>query len=276
MPVVVAAAKAVLDPTFDLTEMQATTHATAPLVIVHGPVRNWCRVSGSFGALGPGHRANASIGRALRLAMINIGGGRAGTSDMALLGHPGKFTMCLAEDEESSPFPPLHTARGLNAEQSAVTVIGAEAPQSVMGVLDADDPSSGDRLLESLAIGFKSMTTNNAALRSGQAVVALNPDHAQALAALGHDRDSIAEAIVARSVVTGAELATTAAAMAPPLPDRVYRCFKEPSDVLVMVAGGGGLYSVAFPTWCAGPHRNRAVTVEVEVGQACELPTFTS
>ena len=90
MPVVLAAVKAVIDPIFDLTEMQATTHCTAPLIIVNGPARHTCGpISSGYGALGPGHRANASIGRALRLAMINIGGGRPGTSDMALLGHPG-------------------------------------------------------------------------------------------------------------------------------------------------------------------------------------------
>ena len=109
MPVVVAAVKAVIDPKFDLTEMQATTHCTAPLIIVNGPARHTCGpiVSGT-GALGPGHRANATIGRALRLTMINIGKARPGSSDMALLGHPGKFTFCLAEDEEASPFTPLH------------------------------------------------------------------------------------------------------------------------------------------------------------------------
>ena len=132
-PVVLAAVEAVLDPAFDLTEMQATTHCTAPLVIVCGPAREQCGpVACGFGALGPGYRANACIGRALRLAMINVGGGRPGESDMALHGHPGKFTYCLAEDEAASPFPPLHTTFGLAPEQGAVVVIGAEAPHSVI------------------------------------------------------------------------------------------------------------------------------------------------
>lgn len=104
MPLVIAAVKAVADPKFDLSELQATTHCTAPLIIVNGPARNDCGpVAASYGALGPGHRANASIGRALRLCLINIGGGRPGVSDMALHGHPGKFTYCLAELEEESP-----------------------------------------------------------------------------------------------------------------------------------------------------------------------------
>ena len=85
LPVVIAAVRAVIDPAFDLTEMQATTHCTAPLVMVSGRAREECGgVASGFGALGPGHRANASIGWALRLAMINIGGGRPGSSDMAL------------------------------------------------------------------------------------------------------------------------------------------------------------------------------------------------
>ena len=143
MPVVLAAVKAVIDPIFDLTEMQATTHCTAPLIIVNGPARHTCGpISSGYGALGPGHRANASIGRALRLAMINIGGGRPGTSDMALLGHPGKFTFCLAEDEENSPFPPMHMDLGFETDDSVVTVIGAEAPHSVIFSGDGDDPDA--------------------------------------------------------------------------------------------------------------------------------------
>ena len=124
MPIVVASALAMMDPAFDLAEMQGTTHATAPLIIVNGPARAMCGVASGYGALGPGHRANASIGRAIRLAMINIGGARPGTSDMALLGHGGKFGQCLGEDEAHSPFAPLHTSRGFAAEDSAVTVIG--------------------------------------------------------------------------------------------------------------------------------------------------------
>lgn len=274
MPIVVAAVRAVLDPRFDCTEMQATTHSTAPLIIVNGPAAVWCGLHGGFGALGPGHRANASIGRALRLTMINVGGGRSGTSDMALLGHAGKFTMCLAEDEPNSPFTPLHVDRGFDAEQSVVTVIGTDAPASIICVTDADDPTSPDRLLTSLASGFSSVTTNNAALRRGQAALALNPDHAAALAAAGHDRRAVKEGVVGRAVVPGSVLGASAATMGSVDPDREYSCFAEPDDLLVFVAGGGGLYSAAFASWCAGPHRNRAVSVEVEVGQACEIPGF--
>lgn len=272
LPVVIAAARAIMDERFDLTEVQATTHSIAPLVIVNGPAAHSCgRISGSFGALGPGHRSNASIGRALRLAMINVGGGRAGVSDMALLGHPGKFTFCLAEDEASSPFEPLHVALGYRPEQSTVTVLGTDAPHSVMAIVDADDPGSADRLLTSLALAFANVATNNAVLRNGRAALAINPDHAALLAASGHTRSSVAEAIVERAVIPGRELLRSAGSMGRTSADRDYACFASPDDLLIFVAGGGGLYSAAFPSWCAGPHRNQSVTVEIETDQACEV-----
>jgi hypothetical protein len=273
LPVVIAAARAIMDERFDLTEVQATTHSISPLIIVNGPAAHACGpISGSFGALGPGHRANASIGRAIRLAMINVGGGRSGVSDMALLGHAGKFTMCLAEAEADSPFEPMHVGLGFAPTQSTVTVVGTDAPHSVMAITDADDPSSADRLLTSLALGFANVATNNAVLRNGQAAVAINPDHAALLAGTGHTRSSIAEAIVERAVVPGRDLLRAAGSMDRTAADRDYGCFASPDDLLVFVAGGGGLYSAVFPSWCAGPHRNRAITVEIELDQACAVP----
>ncbi|MDX1382635.1 MAG: hypothetical protein R3190_03270 [Thermoanaerobaculia bacterium] len=280
MPVFLAAVEAVLDERFDCTEMQATTFGTAPLILVNGPARLACGpIASGFGALGPGPRANAAIGRALRLAMINVGGGRAGISDMTLLGHAGKFTACLAEDEESSPFEPLHVARGFAATESVVTVIGTEAPTSVISVVDADDPDSAPRLLRSIAASLTHPGTNNAVLRGGAAVVVLNPDHAATLAASGYDRRRICEELVELCTYRPRDLepflgsggAFTAAG-----DDREARtlaCFASPDDVLVLVAGGGGLYTTVMSSWCAGPHRNRAVSVAVRLGESCEIPT---
>jgi len=104
--------------------------------------------------------------------------------------------------------------------------------------------------------------------------VALNPDHAALLASAGYDRTSIAAAIADQAAVHGTAMAQSATWMSPPDLGRSYRCFRDPEDVVVLVAGGGGLYSAVFPSWCAGPHRNRAVTIEIEVGQACEIPGF--
>jgi len=267
MPVLCAVAEAVLDPAFDLTEMQATTHCTAPLILLSGPVVEALGFASGFGALGPGHRANATLGRALRLTMINIGGGRPGESDMALLGHPGKFTYCLAEAAEASPFPSLGVSLGFDPEDSVVTVIGAEAPQSLIYSATGDLAQDRDGLLSILAAGLAGPASNNAVLTGGQAVLVLNPDHAALLAAAGLDREALQAELQARCEVPGA------------LPSQGSfqregrrQAYRAPEDILILVAGGSGLYSMAMPSWCAGPHQNRAVSRRVDLNPACEVP----
>lgn len=279
MPLVVAAAKAVIDPAFDLTEMQATTHCTAPLIIVNGPARETCGpVSSGVGALGPGHRANASIGRALRLCMINIGGARPGSSDMALLGHPGKFTYCLAEDEERSPFPPLHTSLGFDSEDSVVTVIGAEAPHSVIYSQNADDPKDAEKLMSQLATGLANMATNNAVLTGGAAVVVLNPEHAAVLQTANLSREAVQKRLWELTHIPKSRRAELAAAFAGRKStgssdeDEYYQAFPSPDHILILTAGGSGLYSMVMPSWSAGAHLNQAVSVKVEADLFCEIP----
>ena len=277
MPVVIAAVNAVIDPAFDLTEMQSTTHCTAPFIIVNGPARQACGgISGGFGALGPGHRANASIGRALRLAMINIGGARPGESDMALLGHPGKFTYCLAEDEESSPFPPLHTSLGYSPEESAVTVIGAEAPHSVLYSPTGDVAQDAQRLSKVLAVGLSNVATNNAILRNGAAVVVLNPEHAQVYQKANLTREMVQKALFGLCFHRPEDLKAIGGGFAPKGDDKgPLHSFRSYEDILVLVAGGTGLYSMVMPTWCAGPHVNRFVSKKIELDIYCEV-TFPS
>jgi hypothetical protein len=274
MPVVVAAVRAVCDPAFDLTEVQSTTHCLAPLILVNGPARHACGpIASGFGALGPGFRANATIGRALRLCLINLGGAHPGTSDMALLGHPGKFTYCLAEDEEASPFTPLHVGRGFDADDSTVTVVGVEAPHSVICVTDADDADSPNRVLRTLAASLANVGSNNAHLRGGCAVVVLNPDHAGVLAGAGYDRRTLAEALCEQAGNRRGALRALNPAMAGHGTDEDFvRCFRSPDDIVIVHAGGSGLYSMVMPSWCAGPHQNRAVTQPIELNPACEVP----
>lgn len=276
MPVVVAAIRAVCQSEFDLAEMQGTTHCTAPLMIVNGPARTACGgiVSG-FGVMGPGHRANASIGRALRLAMINIGGARPGESDMALHGHPGKFTFCIAEDEEHSPFPPLHTSLGYDAAQSVVTVIGAEAPHSVLFVGDADDPDSAERLLNTVAQVIANPGSNNSHLGGTAAIcVVFNPEHADVLAHAGYTRERIQQALSERAVTRRTDLEQLNPRMLVGDED-VIPAVRDPAKILLLTAGGAGLYTMVMPSWCAGPHANVAVHAEIEFNLFCEVPTAT-
>ena len=273
MSVVVAAVCAVCQPAFDLAEMQSTTHCTAPLIIVNGPARIGCGgVAARFGVMGPGHRANASIGRALRLAMINIGGAIPGESDMALHGHPGKFSFCIAEDEESSPFPPFHTSLGYSAEQSVVTVVGAEAPHSALFTGDADDPLSADRLLNTLAGVIANPGSNNSHLGGrGAITVVFNPDHADVLARAGYDRERIQKTLSERAVTPRTRLYELNPKMLVG-DDDLIPAVRDPDRIHLLIAGGPGLYTMVMPSWCGGPHGNVAVHAEVEVNQFCELP----
>jgi len=130
-PVVVAAAQAALDPAFNLHGQAVTTQPAGQLVIVNGPVRETIGLNSGMGALGPGFRANLTIGRALRLLVTLTGGAVPGGMDRATQGHMGKIGFCVAEDEETSPWEPLHVERGFQAGQSVVTVIGSDAPLSI-------------------------------------------------------------------------------------------------------------------------------------------------
>lgn len=273
VPVVVAAVRALLQPAFDLGEMQGTTHCTAPLMIVNGPVIGHCDIAGGFGALGPGHRANASIGRAVRLCMMNIGNARPGVSDMALLGHPGKFSFCLAEDEGSSPWEPLSRALGYGADDSSVTILGAESPHSVIFTNDADDPDSPARLLRALAAVIANTGSNNANFGAGAVAVALNPEHAEVLARAGMSRADVQAELQRLAVNTRAGLrSVNTGFVRPGADDDVIHAVRDPADLIVFVAGGSGLYSAVFPSWAAGAHRNPVVHELVVTGESCDLP----
>ena len=276
MPIIIAAVKAVADPRFDLAELQATTHCTAPLIIVNGPVRQDCAVASGFGALGPGHRANASIGRALRLCLINIGGGKPGVSDMALLGHPGKFSYCLAEAEEDSPFPPMHTGLGFEASDSVVTVLGCEAPHSVLYSDNADDPEDAEKLLHVLSVGLANLATNNAIFCSGTALVVLGPKHADVLARANMNREAVQQRLWELTHLPTADHDRYGQQFGARFSTETYCAFTEPANILVMVAGGSGLYSMVMPNWGGADHANSAVSVKVDDDFFCEIPGLSN
>lgn len=135
LPVVLAAVECVLDPAFNMRGVQTTDENVTPLLVVNGPVARDLSMNGSFGVLGPGWQANATIGRAIRLVMNNIGGGWPGAVAFAGLGQPGRYTLCLAENEAQNPWMPLHVEAGLAPGSSAVTVTRAEGVMNVTGGL---------------------------------------------------------------------------------------------------------------------------------------------
>jgi hypothetical protein len=126
MPVIVAAVEAIADPEFNLKGHASTTSPTAIMLVINGPVRQKLDINSSWGVFGPGWRANATIGRAISLIMLNIGGQIPREICKATLAAPGRYTMCIGENEEDSPWEPLHVDRGFRSNESTVTVVAAD------------------------------------------------------------------------------------------------------------------------------------------------------
>src|ERR1051325_2420981 len=182
-PVVRAALLALTKPAFNLNGVQATTHMAGPRLGVDGPVARAIGMTGGVNAFGSGNRANATIGRAIRLVLLNVGGGVPGDLDKSTLGHPGKYTYAVAENEADSPWAPYHVEKGFSPDDSTVFVIAAEPPHSVRNHV-ADDPEG---ILDSICSAM-STSANNNAVSSGHCTVVIGPEHARTIAGKGWTR----------------------------------------------------------------------------------------
>jgi len=184
-PVVLAAVQALLDPAFNLRGVQTTDENVAPLLVVNGPLAARLGINAGWGALGPGWPANAAIGRAAHLVMHNLGGGWPGAVSFAGLGQPGRYTLCLAERDDS-PWPPLHVEQGYRADQSTVTLLRAETVINVTGGLDE------------LASVMGSAASLFGILHGGKPTVILSPFTARRLAGEGWTREHVRRELFAR------------------------------------------------------------------------------
>ncbi len=252
-PVVVAAVRALLEPQFNLYAVQATTNPVAPLLVVNGPLAEELDINGGLGAFGQGWWANATIGRALRLIMMNVGGGRPGVLDRATQGQPAKYTFCVAENEAESPWEPLQVERGLAPEQSAVTVLG------VAGTLNILDLGSKDAegILTMVGGSMTALGSNNMLL-GGAPVVALCPEHAAILAKEGLKKADVKRELFRRSAVPLSRFSReNQALIAGYRPHLLGRAGAEtlvpvsdrPDDIQVIVVGGAGTHSQFLPSF---------------------------
>lgn len=185
-PVVRAAVLALCDPHFNLNGVQATTHMASPLLVVNGPVRNEIGLNSGPNVFGSGFRANATIGRAVRLILLNVGGGRPGELDKSTLGNPSKFSFCIAENEEASPWAPYHVEKGYAPEDSTAFVIATEGPHSVTNHV-ADDARG---ILDSIVSAMSTYAHNNA-VSSGSCAVVVGPEHAATIAGQNWTRNDV-------------------------------------------------------------------------------------
>lgn len=264
LSVVIAAAQAMIQPRFNLNALQATTHPVTVLIFINGPLSDALDLNYSYNAMGQGNLGNATIGRAIRLLLINVGGASPGELDRATLGSPAKYTFCFAENERENPWEPFHVERGFSQTVSTVTVIGAEGPHNV----NDHGGKSAEEVLITIAGSLATPGTNNIYL-GGEPMVVLGPEHASIIARDGFSKKDVKAFLYehARLPLSGISngnkkqfkknnperfsgLKDT---------DRV-PLVEDPDEFMIVVAGGKGRHSVIIPTF--GGH-TRAVTVAV-------------
>lgn len=262
LPVLIAATEAVADPKFNLQAIQATTNPVAVWVLINGPAAQRLGVNATYNCLGQGAWANATIGRALRLILQNVGGALPGEMDRATQGQPGKFTFCCAENEADSPWAPLHVERGYAREASTVTVIGAE------GTMNMNTHSKdADELLRVIAETMVHPPSNEYC-HGGEPWLMLGPEHARILADGGYDKAKAKARLWALTKMPAERMSikdllrvreSRTAELGEIGPDTPLPIAHKPDDIMLMVAGGPGTHSVYVP--CFG--NSVAITREV-------------
>lgn len=267
LPVVLAAFQAMLQPPFLLHGATASTGGCAVLIVLNGPVRREFGAGGGFNALANSDRATAVIGRAIRLALINILEVRPGGIDRSTLGHPGKFSYCVAEDEEDSPWLPLSVQRGLPAEASAVTVMAAGAPRQIMN----EWTTAPEEILETFAAEMRA-NLRHYSIHAGHYAIVVPKQLRDHLHAAGWGKADIARFLHNRARIRRAEWADVGkGAVVRDRGDSVYPALESPGHLLVVAAGGpAGGFGAVIPPWLG--NKSAAVTVPVGACVDCGPP----
>jgi hypothetical protein len=252
LPVVLAAIRAAAQEPFNLYAVQTTTHPCAVLVIVSGPIASDLGMNAGYGAFGPGSRANATIGRAVRLVLMNVGGARPGTLDRATQGTPAKYTYCVAENEAASPWEPLRVALGFGAGDSVVTVVAGEGPHNI----NDHGSTTASSLLRQIA-GTLAIPGSNNAYMQGDSYLFLGPEHARQLAAEGLGRAAVQRLVfegarIPRERFGPGQLARIEEVLSAGQVEMTREALwvgAGPEDVRVLVVGGDGRHSCWVPTF---------------------------
>ncbi len=264
MPVVLAGLEAILEDSFNLNGIQATLHAVAPLMIVNGPYAKEIGVHGGLGCFGPGFRANATIGRTIRLILLNLGGGIPGVTSMSTFSQPSRFTFCIAENEAESPWEPLSVTLGFGPEENVVTVAAVENPALVF-----DDVSTEpERLYVAIADAMAHMGSWNNWAQS-DLVVALAPQQAAICEKAGVSKKEVHERLLKLAGRRLGDLRRggnfrVGRMKSLPIPvdldddDFFVPTVKDPADLKIIVAGGvPGPTTAVMHGWSGG---SRAVS----------------
>jgi hypothetical protein len=259
MPVVLAVIRAMCEPRFGLHGTTASTGGSAQFIVVNGPIRRAIGMNATHNALANASRANATIGRTPRLLIINVLGGTPGRLDRSTLGHPGKFTFCVAEDEEDNPWTPLAVERGIAAGDSAVTVLAAGSPHQLMNEWTRDPRE----LLETYAATMRANLLTYSIWPGNYAIV-VSRQHREVLQSAGWSKRDVREYIHERARVRREEWRGVGkGAVVGRKGNDVHTALRSPDDLLVVAAGGpAGGFGALVPPWYA--ERSLATTVRVE------------
>lgn len=272
VPVVIAAVQAITDPQFNLHGVQATTGPHSPLCIVNGPIRRTLEINGGPNVFGPGWRANSAIGRAVKLIMLNLGGAKPGEIDKSTLGHPGKYTFCIGENEEESPWEPFHVEQGFAPDVSTVAVVAAEAPLAI-----SDTTSRSARDLVTTMGASLAVAWNTRMYLRGQSLLVIGPEHAKTIARDGWSKADIKRFLYEnvrkplRELLSGPEWELGMSRQALPAwldtqdDQTLVPKFISPDEILIVVAGGtAGTHSACLSGWGSG-FTSRMVIKPIEV-----------
>lgn len=264
LPVLVAAVEAMTEEEFNLYGVNATTHPVAPLLVVNGPVVDELNVNYGYNVFGQGWRANATIGRAVRLLLVNVGGGEPGGMDRATHGHPGKYSYCIAENERKTPWEPLHVQRGYDPDESTVTVFGAESPHEINDHVSED----AHGVLTVAADVLATIGNNNAYYTQGELVVVFGPEHAQTVARDGFSVEEVRRYLYDQARNRLGKLRQGGMYGIHDWPERFevkddrgrIPLVEDPERINVLVAGGAGKHSMAIHSF----GETRSVTKRIE------------
>ena len=257
LPVVAAALNALADDAFNLIGIASTTGSATPMVIVNGPIAAEIGMNAAGNALGPGNRANATIGRALSLSLRNLAQVKAGELDMSTLGQPAKYTCCFAENVEASPWQGLHMDRGFPADESVVTVVGISGTVEVVDAVSRNPLDLAQTFAQSMLIAG---TLGGGALRllgGGEPLIIMPPEIADAFHRGGFTKEQVKAAIFEAAVMPVDRLSTAVrehlAGLRGPADgedvDAPLRVARDARDLLIVVAGGVGVKAAYVPSW---------------------------
>ncbi len=243
MCVLIAALEAMADSIYNLHSSAASTGGAAPFMVVNGPVRNELGMNSGTNVFGPGCRANVTIGRAIRLVLINCVGAVPGPLDRSTQGHPGKVGFTIAENEERSPWDPLHVERGFPAERSVVTLFAAEGPHNIQ-----NHYGQGRGVLDTAANTMASLGS----LSPGQSFLVLAPEHANLIAKEFPTKRKVREYLFEHACLPEEILQHTGKIVGKSWSDdpQKVRHGLSPEDLFIVVAGGeAGGHSAWIPSW---------------------------